>query len=591
MSFLTLFASATGTVGAPDVTILSASSITAFTATLRGQIDNNHGSNVTTIGFEWGEASGSYNWSFSETVNSPYTGIQTKAISGLNELQTYYYRFFATNSSGTTYSPELTLLTISSTHAIVINSLDRTTDVLIQSLVIEDVINDQQNTCSLSLIDRSGNGIPATDNEIIITDLDGNKAFAGYVTNVGMSELDNGVVLANIECVDYSRLLDGFLVHDNYESQLDSAIIKAVIDDYAGATGITYTNVLDGATLDKITFNYIQPSQVFRRIAELAGRYWYIDYDQDIHYFPLATTATPFNIDSTTTTYSNLQIVKDATQLKNRVYVRGGTKLSDFTTYSEIGDGVKTSFPLPDKPHNVTVEVDTGGGFVAKTVGIKNVDTSGYDWYLNYQEKYLEQDSGGSVLTSSHTLKVTYKYDIPILVALEDTDSIASNGVKEFAIFDNTISTTDEARERASAELTDYANSLISGSFITNTTGFRSGQYININLSDYGVNANYVVQKVVTRSQGAGKYEYEVSIASAKTLGIIRFLIDLLEANRNIVEVNDDEVVDELFSVADSTTITENITGNVLDSTTTKVWSNDGGTTPDKMQWNLFQWS
>lgn len=588
MSFLTLFASATGTIGAPDVTILSASNIASFTATLRAQIDNNHGSDINTIGFEWGTISGSYDKSYTETASAPYLGaIHTHAISGLNELQTYYFRFFAINSTGTTYSPELSLLTISSTHAIVINSVDRTTDVLSQSLAIEDIINDQQNTCSFSLIDRSGNGTPSTDEEIIITDLDGNKAFAGYVTNVSMNKLENGVVLADVQCIDYSRLLDGYLVHDNFESQLDSTIIKTIIDDYAGATGITYNNVLDGATIDKITFNYVQPSQVFRKIAELTGRYWYIDYDKDINYFPLTTTSTPFDIDDNSATYSNLKIAKDATQLKNRIYVRGGTKLSDSTVYSVKGDGVAISFPLPDKPHSVTVTVNGG----AKTVGIKNVNSSGYDWYLNYQEKYIEQDSGGTLLTTSDTLAITYKYDIPILVALENTASIASNGVKEFAIFDNTISTTDEARERATAELTDYANNLISGSFTTYTSGFRSGQYINIDLTDYDIDDNYVVQKVKTKSLGAGKYQYQVSIASAKTLGIIRFLIDLLEANRNIVEVNDDEVVDELFNIADATTIAESVVSADLDSTITKVWSNDGGTTAEKMVWGLFQWS
>jgi len=587
MSFLTLFASAIGVVEAPDVSILSASSVMAYTATLRGQIDNVQGSEVNAIGFQWGTVSGNLTEEWSETVDSPYWANQyTHGISGLNEFQTYYFRFFATNDSGTTYSPELSLLTISSTHAIVIDSLDRTTDVLSQSLVIEDIINDQQNTCSFSLIDRSGNGIPDTDDEIIITDLDGNKAFAGYVTNVGMTKLENGVVLASVQCIDYSRLLDGYLVHDNFESQVDADIIKTIIDDYAGATGITYNNVLDGATLDKITFNYIQPSQVFRRIAELAGRYWYIDYDKDIHYFPLATTSTPFDITSATTTYRELNIIKDATQLKNRIYVRGGTKLSDFTTYSVVGDGVMTKFVLPDKPHNVTMTV--GGG--AETIGIKNIDTSGYDWYLNYQEKYLEQDAGGTVLETTDTIIVTYKYDIPILVAQEDTTSIATNGVKEFAIFDNTISTTDEARERASAELTDYANSLISGSFITNTAGFKSGEYINIDLDDYDIDDNYIVQKVVTKSQGAGKYEYTVSIASAKTLGIIRFLIDLLEANRNIVEVSDDEVVDELYNVADSTTIAESVTGVDLGATP-YAWSNDAGNTANKMVWNLFEWS
>lgn len=585
MSLLTLFASTTGTLGAPDVSVLSATNIMAFTASLRGRIDNNHGYNVTDIGFEWGTVSGLYDQSYNETINAPYTGIITNAISGLNEFDTYYFRFWATNSAGTTYTPEIQFTTIATTYAVAINSVNRTADVLSQSLTIEDVINDEQNTCTFSLIDRSGNGLPSTDQEIIITDLDGNKIFGGYITKLSMSKLSSGVVLATCECVDYSRLLDGYLVHDNYQSMLDSDIIKTIINDYAGATGITTNNVLDGATIDKITFNYQQPSQVFRRIAELTSRYWYIDYDKDINYFPLTTNTTPFNIDSSSANYTGLQIASDATQVKNRVYVRGGTKLSDFTTYSTIGDGEAIAFVLPDKPHSVTVTVNA----VSKTVGIKNVNTSGYDWYLNYQEKYIEQDSGGVVLTSSDVLAVTYKYDIPILIALEDNTSIEAIGAKEFAIFDSSISTTDEARARASAELTDYANNLISGTFITRTSGFRSGQYININLSDYGVNDDYIVQKVNTTSLGAGLYEYSVTVASAKTLGIIRFLIDLLEADKNLVNVSDDEVVDELYNLADTATATDNLNDAVHSST--YVWSNDAGTTPDKMVWDLFEWS
>lgn len=587
---LLLFASATGTLTAPDVTILSASNIKAFSATLNGRIDNNHGSDITAIGFEWGTETGAYPFAWEETSASPYiAGAYSHNIDGLTELDTYYYRFYATNATGTTYSPEFTFSTISSTHAISIGGLDRTTDVLANSLQIEDIINDQQNTCSLSIIDRSGNGIPETDDEIVITDLDGNKAFGGYITNITMTKLSNGVIVAQCSCIDYSRLLDGVLVKDNYQDKLDSTIIKTIIDDYANGSGITYTNVEDGATIDKITFNYIQPSQAFRRIAELASRYWYIDYDKDIHYFPLATTPAPFDIDSANTEYFDLQIGKDATQIKNRIYVRGGTKLSDPTTYSEIGDGVKVKFVLPDKPHDITLTVNS----VEKTVGIKNVHTSGYDWYLNFQEKYIEQDSGGTVLESTDTLEITYTYDIPILIALENTQSIIDNGVKEFAIFDNTISTTQEARDRASAELTDYATNMISGSFKTYTTGFRSGQYININLSDYDINDNYIVQKVSARSEGAGKYEYTVSVASAKTVGIIRFLIDLLESNKNLIELDDDEVVDELFNVTDSLLSDSLLDELTIDSQGDKfTWCTDSlqSSPQTRIVWDLFSW-
>lgn len=287
--------------------------------------------------------------------------------------------------------------------------------------------------------------------------------------------------------------------------------------------------------------------------------------------------------------YTNLVLKKDASQIKNRVYVRGGTKLSDFTTYAELGDGEKRQFILPDKPHEVSIEVNG----TPETVGIKHVHTSGYDWYLNFQEKYVEQDGGGAVLTNSDTIEVTYKYDIPILVALENASSIEEYGQREFAIFDKKITTTQSARDRASAELTDYAANIIEGSFITHTAGFVSGQYINIDLNDYDVDDNYIVQSVNAKSLGAGIFQYKVSLASAKTIGIIRFLIELLEINRNLIELDDNESVDELFNLTDqllSDSLVEDLTIDSAGAYFTWVEDSPAGTIKTRMRWDLFQW-
>lgn len=473
-----------------------------------------------------------------------------------------------------------------------IADIDRTTDVLASTLLVEDAITDKTNTCQFAILDRSGNGIPQTDDEIIITMDDDTILFSGYVVKVDIVKMEAGVPVATISCIDQVWLLDRNLVHRTYQDMTDKEIIEDIVTRYCAGFGITTVNVEEGVTIDQIAFNYIQPSQAIRQLAELSGRNWYIDYEKDIHYFPLLTDTTPYDIDSSNTEYINLKISKDNSQLKNRVYVRGGTQLSDFTTYEEYGDGIKTKFVIPDKPHDVTIEVDRGGGYVEETVGIKNIDTSGFDWYLNFQEKYIEQDSGGAVLGATDSVKVTYKYDIPILVAVEDTMSIIDNGVKEFAIFDKAIRTTQAARDRAGAELIDYANDLIEGSFDTYTDGFKSGQYIHINLTDYGVDDDYIVQKVVAKSLGGGKYIYSVSIASAKTIGIIKFLIELLEANKNLIELDDDEVVDELFELTDqllSDSLTDNLT---IDSAGAyRTWCIDSlEATTTRAIWNLFEW-
>ncbi len=474
-------------------------------------------------------------------------------------------------------------------YSIVIGGVDRTDDVVASSVVVDDVINDKANICSFTMFDRGGDGTPATDDEVIITLADDTILFGGYVNTVRMGKHGTGGLLIKINCVDYTYILDRNLAHVSYEDQTDAEIITALVNQYCYGLGVTTNNVLEGVTINSIKFNYIQLSQALRRICELTGRNWYIDYEKDIHYFPLTTDAAPFNIDSAAAAYSELEISKDTSQLKNRVYVRGGTTLSDSTTYSTKGDGVARQFTLPDKPHDVSLTVNGS----PKTVGIKNIDIDGYDWYLNFQEKYIEQDAAGDVLTTSDTLVLTYTYDIPILVAVEDTASISENGVKEFAIFDKSIDTTQAARDRASGELTDYANDIVEGSFITHTAGFRTGQYININLADYGIDDDYLVQRVTARSIGGGDYYYKVYIASSKTLGIIKFLIGLLEANKNLIELDDDEVVDELLQIQDellSDSLVENLT---IDSTGEYfTWCKDSldATPITRARWNLFQW-
>lgn len=574
-------------VGPPAVTTQSASSIASTTALLNGTIISTGSLSITRRGFQYNTVAYPDREIYEDGAFG--TGAFSLTLTDLIPGNTYYFRAYATNSQGTSYGDWLSFVALSNTYEVSVDGVDRTADIIQGSLVIEDIVNDQINTCSFALMDRNSLGFPTTDDEIVITMPDGTKLFAGYTVNISLSKKSTGGVFAQVSCADYTRLLDRNLVHRTYENMTDAAIILDIVNRYCPGFGITTTNVVEGVTIDQISFNYIQPSQAIRKIAELAGRNWYIDYDKDIHYFPLATNAAPFNISSSNSEYIDLQISKDASQIKNRVYVRGGTKLSDATFYETKGDGAIRKFVLPDKPHEVTVKVNG----VAKTLGVKNINTSGYDWYLNFQEKYVEQDSGAAILTSSDTLRVEYEYDIPILVAVEDTASIIANGQKEFAIFDKTITTTEAARDRATAELTDYANNLIEGTFKTYTTGFKSGQYLNINLSEYDINDDYVVQKVVARSFGAGNYVYEIAIASAKTVGIILFLIELLEANRNLIELDDNEVVDELLEVTDSLLSDSLVDSLTIDSAGPyATWCTDSlqSSPSTRARWDLFQW-
>ena len=243
-----------------------------------------------------------------------------------------------------------------------------------------------------------------------------------------------------------------------------------------------------------------------------------------------------------------------------------------------VANGQTKQFVLPDKPHELTVSE----GGTPKTVGIKNIDKpEDYDYMLNYQEKYVE--TNGTAPTNGTVMEFTYKYDVPILVAVEDKASIDAIGAFEFAIFDTKIKTVERARERAQAELTDYADAIISGSFSTMTDGFRAGQYININLSDIGINADYFIKSVTAQALGAGTFRYQVSIVSSQTIGMIRFLISMLDHERDALNIDPNEVVDELFEVGpDNVTISEG-TLTLTSFEPPYLW--------DNFYWGFAEWS
>lgn len=432
------------------------------------------------------------------------------------------------------------------TYLVTINGVDRIKCIYNKSVVITDDAGDAPSLMTVDFYNRDGGSVPVCEQEIIVT-RNGTKLFAGYITEIAYTKLGGSIVKLRLECIDYTRILSRKLVVEGYEDMTDKAIIEDIVSKYCQGTGITTTNVVEGITINQITFNYMSPAQCLSQICALTGRNWYLDYDKDIHYFALTTSPAPFNIDSDNNEYYDLEINKNNSNIKNRVYVRGGKYESDEVNFSQVADGEQVVFLIPDElvEYSWTLKVNT----VEKSLGIKNIDKADmWDYLVNIREKYFECALAGTPVAGT-VMSLDYKYYIPVLVAVSDKESIEEIGVYEYAIFDSNITNVQQARDRAQAELTDYANTLVDGRFYTKTNGFVAGQYININLSEMAVNANYLVQKVVARSLGGGEFEYAITIASAKKIGILNFLIGLLEKDKDALNIDKYEVVDELLEI------------------------------------------
>jgi len=438
---------------------------------------------------------------------------------------------------------------------VTIESTDRTAYIDWPSFTIENILNNQVDTCSFvtkKYGDRTWK--PRAGDEIEITD-GLSTIFAGVIIEVE-EETDALLIRYRVECKDWTHYLDRSLVVESYKDKTVNEIIDHINDNYL--SGFTITNVDCDIFVTSITFNRIPVSQCLQILAEKTNYSWYIDYDKDIHFFAKNSETSPFDLTDENGKYifSSLKITEDISQIRNKIYVRGGEAEATSRDDNFVGDGTKKTFALSYKfASKPTVTV----GGASKTVGIDFLDTSGYDCYWNYNEKYIRFDTAPA---SSAAIVVSGNPLYPILIQVQDDVSIAEYGTYEFSLIDKAIKSNDEARLYGYSQLTAYANNIKEGSFQTYESGLRSGQAINIQSTVRGTNESFLIQRVNLQMRGPNDGLWTVELATLRTLGIIDFLQKLLMAYDRMGAIAESEIVTLEMSRTDQQTVdvTESIT-------------------------------
>ncbi len=159
---------------------------------------------------------------------------------------------------------------------------------------------------------------------------------------------------------------------------------------FTTSKGYTIRNVERGNILFKdVRAQYKKPSVVIESLSKNNGFAWYVSTSRDVAFFASEDRAAPFSVTDSTQNFGNLKVTADITNLKNRQTVRGG-QAPDETLYEQIHvcDGQETSYRLDYPPKDLSVYVDTGSGFVLKTVGVENlVSASSVNFLFNFTEK------------------------------------------------------------------------------------------------------------------------------------------------------------------------------------------------------------
>lgn len=452
--------------------------------------------------------------------------------------------------------------------SLTINGVERADYVEFGSLEITNIITRQVDECTFNILSHPNKSYrPIVGEEVIIMD-GATKIFAGII--VTMDTIGNAFpsVVHQVSCVDYTRILDKRLVVETYENMTVDAIIADLKVGYF-PSGFTINNVNAPVLVESVTFNYKPISKCLEELADLIGYDWYVDYDKDVHMFSKESTTAPFDLEDDTGTFVNdsLVIRRDNTQLRNTIVVRGGEYLGANFTSEIVADGEQNYFPLSYRFREFAATL-TG---TPLNVGIDNIDNPNtHDCLYNFQEKILKFRETRKPSVNS-TIRVSGLPYLPVIVKYKSQPAIdatisreGGDGVYEYLIIDKSINSKEGARQRARAEIEAYSDSISEGTFITYRGGLIAGQQLRINSVSRGVDEFFVINRVRMRQRTRTDMEYEVSLMTTRTFGMIDILQKLLLSETKKLVIDPNETIDLVESADETILVEEVMTGSLV---------------------------
>lgn len=460
------------------------------------------------------------------------------------------------------------------------------------SAKIVSQLQSRSNVLNLRITKTPGQSKPTEGTEIILKD--GSRfLFGGFITRVRPKETQVGQHFSyEVEATDYTYILNNKVAQISYSGMTLSDIVDDLLSNYVDAGySLTTNNVDTGPVITTISFNLIDLRKCFEKLSALTGYSWWIDFERDIHFVADDSALAPESFtDASSLNFIDVNIDTEMTQIRNFIYVKGGVE--ETTNYQDQdikGDGTAVSFFIDQSPTQVQYIKLNG---VTKTFGQDPDDETGKYFMYSAKEKYVRVVAGNPTPSSSDIITISYKYNVPIIVPMQSSASVLAmkaleggDGIHSYTIDDSSISSKDEARQRAVKELIQFANPLINGVINTRTgllsagSYFIPGQQLTLNLPVWGISSDtaFLIQEVqTTLIESGSQIEYNYSIRfGGRLLNAVSFLESLvvkespIEDAAEIVPVKlvaeetiQAEVITrnpKTFSVAESTTQAESL--------------------------------
>lgn len=469
---------------------------------------------------------------------------------------------------------------------------------------IREILGNKSNTLNMRISVKSGQTTPQEGSEVVYKD--GSRfLFGGYISKVDPVEIGIGQLFVyNAEISDYSYLFSSKIARRSYLNKTLGYIVADLMDTYVDASyGFSILNVETGPTLESVTFDHINLRKCFEKLNKITGYVWYVDYEKKLFFYNPAglTSLAPEQVTDTSGNIEEIAISYDTSQVRNSVIVIGsetGQESLALQSDTFIGDGDKKSWVLSDFPSEV---VSITLNRVSKQFSL-DVNERDSDYFIySYTGKSLQVTSASPVPGIGDSIVITYYPRAPIIIKQTDPDSITffqaldgGDGVYEYTIKDQTITTKAEALNRAVQELEEKSMPLVDGRFKTRTgllqagSYFKPGQIMTVNLPTYGLSSDtaFLIQEVQTEVIENGtttEYKYTVKFGG-KIVGIQEFLENL--AGEAAGDTNNVDEIKTIEQVTDSVECADSVSHSII----TPPFKYGPSGTP-RAVWGLSEWS
>lgn len=382
---------------------------------------------------------------------------------------------------------------------VLINGVDKTAFTFKHSISIENVVNEQVDTATLTVYGFD----PAAGQTIVIASgAASNRVFGGTILRTHQRSVRGyAKKIYDLECVDWTWTLNKRRVFKTYTAGTAANIAAAdIVTTYAPT--FSTAKIKSGApTLTgDLPFRGTPVMDALQQLALTVSWHVYPDYDKIVHFFLTESESTPAALQAGNAQFDGLDYVLDLSQIQTRVY--------------GVGGGAQTTAPVAASA--TTVPVNECGWY-----GATGTFLSPYGDKVPFTGRSASSGPGNLTGATGIVTPILQGDTCAVFVQVDDAAAQTAlaaligggdDGIREGWIEDGRWSLAT-ATNQATAQIATFKNQDIRGSYTTYDKLTKAGKTLAINITQRSINTSVTLQRVTRTLAAPNKWHFSAEFS------------------------------------------------------------------------------